>query len=102
VTKFKKFNSFLLAIYYTLLPYTVQASAGLDGASRLIDKLQSAALWFGLALGIWGIYEWMMGSPGGLDRFKRAVLGYVAILLMPLLFFELRDSFSIKTFRGNK
>jgi len=89
-----KYMSSILAISVTLFPSTslaATASSSDIGGKGLIVLLQKASFWLGMGVTIWGIVEAMLDYPGWKGRIAKGVLGYIAILLIPLLFFELQN-----------
>lgn len=65
------------------------------GGIRLIKLMQAASFWIGLGVSIWGVVEAQLDYPGWKGRVLKGVLGYIAILLLPLIFIELRDSLQV-------
>jgi hypothetical protein len=65
------------------------AGAGMSSGFNLIVLLQKAAFWVGLGITIWGIVEMQLDAPGWKGRIMKGILGYIAILLIPLVFLEL-------------
>jgi hypothetical protein len=77
------------------LPEASQAASGLGGGSRLIMLMQKAAFWLGMAVSIWGIVEAQLDFPGWRGRILKGVLGYIGVLLVPLVFLELDNSLRV-------
>lgn len=77
-----------------VLPGTAEAASG-GGGMRLIKLMQKATFWLGLAVSIWGIVEMQLDLPGWTGRIMKGVLGYVAILLIPLVFLELEGTLAV-------
>lgn len=67
----------------------------LGGGARIIVLMQKAAFWVGLGVTIWGIVEAQLDYPGWKGRVGKGVLGYIGILVLPLVFMELRNSLQI-------
>ena len=79
-----------------IAPGTAEAAtAGSVGGMRLIKLMQAASFWIGLGVSIWGVVEAQLDYPGWKGRVMKGVLGYIAILLLPLIFIELRDSLQV-------
>lgn len=68
------------------------AGNGLNGGLSLIVLLQKASFWVGLGITIWGLVEMQLDAPGWKGRIMKGILGYIAILLIPLVFLELQNS----------
>lgn len=84
-----------IAALNTALPSEVVASNGLSGGISLIKLMQGASFWIGLGVSIWGIVEAQLDYPGWKGRVMKGVLGYIAILLLPLIFLEIRDNLQV-------
>lgn len=95
--KYEKYRG-LFALGYTafliLLPQTVFAATA-NGGIALIKLMQQASFWVGIGVVIWGIVEAQLDLPGWKSRILKGVLGYIAILVVPLLFVSLRDNLQI-------
>lgn len=76
-------------------PVKVFAADGATGGISLIKLMQQASFWIGLGVSIWGVVEAQLDYPGWKGRVMKGVLGYVAILLLPLIFIELRDNLQV-------
>jgi cell division protein FtsW (lipid II flippase) len=83
------------AVALTLLPSTALAAAGASGGLAIIQLLQRASFWLGIGVVIWGVIESQLDLPGWKWRIAKGVLGYILILLVPMVFIELRDSLQI-------
>lgn len=89
------------ALVYAVAVLTIPGSASAadpfashrgSGGFKLIKLLQGAAFWAGMFVSIWGIIEAQLDFPGWKGRILKGVLGYIGILLIPLIFMELRDN----------
>lgn len=87
-------TAYLIALN-TAIPGTALAASKAAGGIRLIKLMQAASFWIGLGVSIWGIVEAQLDYPGWKGRVLKGVLGYIAILLLPLIFIELRDSLQV-------
>jgi len=67
-------------------------AASSAGGWKIIHMLQAGAFWIGLAVSIWGVYEWQIGGPGWKDRIMKGFLGYVLIMLLPMLFISVKEA----------
>jgi hypothetical protein len=83
------------AVALTLLPSTALAAAGASGGLAIIQLMQKASFWLGIGVVIWGVIESQLDLPGWKWRIAKGVLGYILILVVPLIFLELRDSLGI-------
>jgi hypothetical protein len=70
-------------------------SAGMSGGKNIILLLQKASFWVGMGITIWGIVEAQLDFPGWKGRIIKGVLGYIGILLVPLVFLELQRSLQV-------
>lgn len=57
----------------------------------IIHMVQDLALPVGITVSTWGLIEIMIGNPGGKQKIKYAVIGYIGIFLIPILFYMIRD-----------
>lgn len=95
----KKINiAAMVFVFLVVLFMPDQAEAakqGISGGMRLIKLMQKATFWLGLAVSIWGVVEMQLDLPGWSNRILKGILGYVAILLIPLVFLELENSMAV-------
>lgn len=96
IEKYRK----LIALGYTafLVCMPVQAFAagsGTTGGIAILKLMQQASFWVGIGVVIWGIVEAQLDLPGWKSRIMKGILGYIAILLVPLLFITLRDNLQV-------
>ena len=89
-------NKFYIIAYSIFLSVVTSSTAyavgGSLGAMRLIKLMQAATFWIGVGVAIWGIVEAMLDYPGWRARILKGILGYIAILVLPLVFIEIRQS----------
>lgn len=71
------------------------ASTGISGGRNIIILLQKASFWVGMGITIWGIVEAQLDFPGWKGRILKGILGYIGILLVPLVFLELQRSLQL-------
>lgn len=71
------------------------ATAGISGGRNIIILLQKASFWVGMGITIWGIVEAQLDFPGWKGRILKGILGYIGILLVPLVFLELQQSLQL-------
>jgi hypothetical protein len=72
-----------------LMPHGALAAGGMSSGMNLIVLLQKASFWIGMGITIWGIVEMMLDAPGWKGRIMKGILGYIFILIVPLIFLEL-------------
>lgn len=84
-----------IAALNAALPSEVLANGGISGGISLIKLMQGASFWVGMGVSIWGIVEAQLDYPGWKGRVMKGVLGYIAILLLPLIFLEIRDNLQV-------
>lgn len=76
------------------IAFAASAAAGLaDKLMPLIHLLQDFALPVGIGMATWGLIEVMIGNPGGKQKIKSAVIGFIGIFLIPTIFYAIRDAF---------
>ena len=78
-----------------LEPTGVFAATGMSGGRNIILLLQKASFWVGMGITIWGIVEAQLDFPGWKGRILKGILGYIGILLVPLVFLELQASLQV-------
>jgi hypothetical protein len=71
------------------------SGVGLSGGLNLILLLQKASFWIGMGITMWGLIEMGLDSPGWKGRVFKGILMYVGVLLVPLVFLELKDSLQV-------
>lgn len=95
----RNYRAYLVAGYTILMvvqPGTALAAGGnVNGGIRLILLMQKASFWVGMGVTIWGIVEAQLDYPGWKGRVLKGVLGYIGILLVPLVFLELQNSLQV-------
>jgi len=104
--KFRKYR-FLVSIAYSafllFLPgVPAFAAAGADGGVAILKLMQMASFWVGIAVVVWGIVEAQLDLPGWKGRIFKGIGGYIAILLVPMLFITLRDNLQIDVWQQLK
>lgn len=84
------------AIFLTMLPGApAMAASGGDGGVAILKLMQQASFWVGLCVVVWGIVEAQLDLPGWKGRIVKGIGGYIAILLVPMLFIALRENLQI-------
>jgi hypothetical protein len=64
----------------------------LSGLEAIIELIQQFAYYIALAYSTWGLIEYSMDNPSGLQKAKRAVIGYIGIFVLPVLFDAIRKA----------
>ncbi|MDD3655122.1 MAG: hypothetical protein PHO01_13265 [Desulfotomaculaceae bacterium] len=80
----------------TITAATTPGFGGMGIASALtpiINMLQELALPVGIAMAIWGLIEIIIGNPGGKDKIKYSILGYVGCFVIPYFFYKIGTAF---------
>jgi hypothetical protein len=90
----RAYTSMAYALAVLTMPGNVFA-AGMSGGMSIIVLLQKASFWVGMGITIWGIVEMQLDFPGWRGRILKGVLGYIGILLIPLVFLELQNSLQV-------
>jgi hypothetical protein len=83
------------ALALALLPHTAFAAATAGSGLRLLRLVQQGAFWGGIIVTIWGIVEAWLDWPDWKGRVLKGIIGYILILLVPLLFLELDASLGV-------
>jgi len=93
----QNYRAYLTAGYtFALIAHpSIALAAGSSGGIRLILLMQKASFWVGMGVTIWGIVEAQLDYPGWKSRVLKGVLGYIGILLVPLVFLELQNSLQV-------
>jgi len=61
----------------------------------VISMLQELALPVGIGMAIWGLIEIILGNPGGKDKIKYAMLGYIGVFIIPFFFYQIKGALSV-------
>jgi len=61
----------------------------------VISMLQELALPVGIGMAIWGLIEIIIGNPGGKDKIKYAMLGYIGVFIIPFFFYQIKGALSV-------
>ena len=94
----RNYRTYLAAGYTILMviqPSTALAAGNMNGGIRLILLMQKASFWVGMGVTIWGIVEAQLDYPGWKGRVLKGLLGYIGILLVPLVFLVLQNSLQV-------
>lgn len=92
----RAYSAACMALAMMLEPTGVfAATTGMSGGRNIIILLQKASFWIGMGITIWGIVEAQLDFPGWKGRIIKGVLGYIGILLVPLVFLELQGSLQL-------
>jgi hypothetical protein len=91
----KAYTAMAYALAVALMPGNALAAGTMSGGMSIIVLLQKASFWVGMGITIWGIVEMQLDFPGWRGRILKGVLGYIGILLIPLVFLELQNSLQV-------
>lgn len=104
--KYRKYRMLVALGYAAFLLFLpgapVLAAAGADGGVAIIKLMQIASFWVGIGVVVWGIVEAQLDLPGWKGRIFKGIGGYIAILLVPMLFITLRDNLQIDVWQQLK
>ena len=104
--KYRKYRMILAlgyAAFLSLIPGSpVMAASNGDGGVAILKLMQQASFWVGIAVVVWGIVEAQLDLPGWKGRIFKGIGGYIAILLVPLLFISLRENLQIDVWQKLK
>jgi hypothetical protein len=64
-----------------------------DSFYNIVTKLQDFSFYIAVGWATWGIIEYILDKPQGVEKIKRAVWGYIGINAIPTLFAMIRDTF---------
>lgn len=83
-----------------LLMHAEAASAatggnGLSGGMSIIKLMQQGAFWVGIGVSIWGLIEMGLDAPNWRGRVFKGVFLYVGVLIVPLIFVELKEALQV-------
>ncbi|NOV01322.1 hypothetical protein [Paenibacillus planticolens] len=84
-----------MLVDFTGTTHAAAAAGGMSGGKNIILLLQKASFWVGMGITIWGIVEAQLDFPGWKGRILKGILGYIGILLVPLIFLELQSSLQV-------
>lgn len=60
----------------------------------LLEIIQDLALPVGIIVASWGLIEIIMGNyPGGKEKIKYALIGFVGMFVIPEIFYTIKDAF---------
>lgn len=94
--KYRKLIALGCAGFLASLPMPVMAAgSGTQGGLAILKLMQQASFWVGIGVVVWGIVEAQLDLPGWKGRIMKGIVGYIAILLVPMLFITLRDNLQI-------
>ncbi len=69
-------------------------SGNMEEASKpLIRMVQDFAFPVGVIMATWGLIEMIIGNPSGKEKTKWAIIGYVGIFVIPMVFSQIRAAF---------
>lgn len=92
----RKYYSIAYAVALNAMAGPVYAaSGGMSGGLNLIKLIQKGSFWIGMGVSMWGIIEAQLDYPGWRGRVLKGVLGYIGILILPLIFLELRTNLQV-------
>lgn len=57
-----------------------------SGLEIIIDLFKEFAYYVGMGYAIWGSIEYAMDNPAGADKAKRAVIGFIGVYVIPVIF----------------
>ena len=78
------------------VPVASKAYIGIAPALQpVISMLQELALPVGIGMAIWGLIEIIIGNPGGKDKIKYAMLGYIGVFIIPFFFYQIKGALSV-------
>jgi len=104
--KYRKYRMIIALGYAAFLLFLpgvpVFAAAGADGGVAILKLMQMASFWVGIAVVVWGIVEAQLDLPGWKGRIFKGIGGYIAILLVPMLFITLRENLQIDVWQQLK
>lgn len=86
------YASLVYALALLTLPGNVLAAGAMGGGKSIIILMQKAAFWIAIGITIWGVVEMWLEAPNWKGRILKGILGYIIILVIPLIFMELQTN----------
>jgi hypothetical protein len=80
------------AVALVILPAAPVLAASAAGGLKLLQLFQKASFWVGLGITIWGVIEMQLDLPGWKGRIFKGFVGYVLVLILPLIFLSIQDA----------
>jgi len=78
------------------VPVAAKTYMGIAPALQpVISMLQELALPVGIGMAIWGLIEIIIGNPGGKNKIKYAMLGYIGVFVIPYFFYQIKGALSV-------
>lgn len=68
------------------------ATGDFSGLEKVIVLFQQFAYYIGMGYAIWGSIEYSMDNPSGSDKMKRAVIGFIGVYVIPVIFRAIRSA----------
>ena len=96
--KYRMLVALAYAAFFILIPGAPAIAAGAGGAAggiAILKLMQQASFWVGIGVVVWGIIGAQLDLPGWKGRILKGIIGYIAILLIPILFITLRENLQI-------
>ena len=56
-------------------------------------KLQEFALPAAICVSLWGLVMYIFGDPGGKEKIRQALIGFIGVFVLPMLFFTIWQAF---------
>lgn len=81
-------------IFKLILSSGALVTGDFSGLESIIQLLQQFSYYVGLGYGLWGLVEYTCDNPAGGTKVKRAIVGYVGIYVLPVIFKAIRNALS--------
>ncbi len=81
-------------IFDLLLAGVALSTGDFSGLERIITLFQNFAYYVGLGYAIWGTIEYAMDNPAGSTKSKKAIIGFIGVYIIPVIFKAIRDALS--------
>lgn len=75
-----------------LMASGVLASGDLSGLETIIKLFQDFAYYIGMGYAIWGTIEYSMDVPAGGSKVKRAIVGFIGVYIIPIVFKAIKNA----------
>ena len=62
------------------------------GLEIIIKLFQEFAYYIGMGYATWGAIEYAMDNPAGVEKTKRAIIGFIGVYIIPILFKSIKNA----------
>ena len=87
-----KFNKLDFCTKILFAAAVTPAPFDFSGLQIIIKLFQEFAYYIGMGYATWGAIEYAMDNPAGADKAKRAVVGFIGIYVIPVIFTSIKNA----------